>query len=271
MNRIIYLLKKDDKEIGMLFQSLKLLGENFLPNNDYPVVVLHDEIIEEEIFSQIRNYSGVNFQTILIDFNSPEYKSRTEFENVPENIYVPGVDRGFGIGYRHMCRLYSYGMYEIPELQDTDYYLRLDCDSYFVDRVDYDIFKAMSDSGKIYGYNAIHRDNPIVSQNLWEVSKEWSETNRVLKVPMLQIPQYNVYYTNFEIAKFDWFLKSGYKEFFEFLDEQNGIYVYRWGDHCIKYLGVEMFLEDDKKLYLNLPYRHGNIFNINGFEQFINR
>lgn len=270
MNRIIYLLKKDDKEIAMLFQSLRLLRENFLPNNNYPIVILHDEEIDSVIFDEIKNYSGVDFQTILISFDTDEYKSRTI--GVPENIMVPGVDRGFGIGYRHMCRLYSYGMYEIPELQDTNYYLRLDCDSYFVTPVDFDLFKVMESGDKVYGYNAITTDNPLVSQGLWEVSKEYSKTHTVLKTPIDQVKQYNVYYTNFEIAKFDWFANSGYKDFFSFLDNENGIYKWRWGDHCIKYLGVEMFLEDNKKQYFSLPsYRHGNIYNLHDFKQFINR
>lgn len=270
MNRIIYLLKNDKKEIAMLFQSLKLLSLNFLPNNNYPITIIHDEEISNEIFEEIKKYSGVDFQTILISFETEEYKSRTI--GVPEFIMVPGVDRGFGIGYRHMCRLYSYGMYEIKEIQDTKYYLRLDCDSYFIEPVNYDIFKVMEDNDIVYGYNAITTDNPLVSQNLWEVSKEYSKTHDVLKVPIDEVKQYNVYYTNFEIAKFDWFENSGYKDFFKFLDNENGIYKWRWGDHCIKYLGVEMFLEDNRKHYFNLPsYRHGNIFNLNDFKQFTNR
>lgn len=269
MNRIIYLLKNDKKEIGMLFKSLELLKVNFLPNNNYPIYILHDEEISDDVFQEIKEYSGVDFKTILISFETPEYKDRTI--GVPEFIMVPGIDRGFGIGYRHMCRFYSFGMYQIPELQDTNYYLRLDCDSYFTSPVNYDIFKHMEDGGYIYGYNQITTDNPIVSQQLWEASKEYSKNVSVLKTPIDNIPQYYVYYTNFEIAKFDWFLNSGYKGFFEFLDKENGIYIYRWGDHCIKYLGVEMFLEDNKKCHLNLPYRHGNIYNIDDFKQFINR
>jgi alpha 1,2-mannosyltransferase len=269
MNRIIYLLKNDPKEIGMLFKSLELLNANFLPNNNYPIYILHDEPISDETFQQLKEYSGVDFTTVLISFETDEYKSKTV--GVPDQIMVPGIDRGFGIGYRHMCRFYSYGMYLIPELQDTNYYLRLDCDSYFTKTVDFDIFKHMENGGFIYGYNQITTDNPLVSQGLWETSKEYSKTVDVIKVPIDEIRQYNVYYTNFEIAKFGWFSESVYKGFFNHVDEVNGIYIYRWGDHCIKYLGVEMFLEDSKKCHLNLPYSHGNIYNINEFQQFINR
>jgi len=269
MNRIIYLLKNDKKEIGMLFKSLELLKKNFLPTNDYPIFILHDEIIEDKIFENLKSHSNTDFTTILISFEGEDYKSKAL--NAPEIIYVPGVDRGFDIGYRHMCRFYSYGMYQIPELQDTNYYLRLDCDSYFTNPVTHDIFNHMESGEYIYGYNQITTDNPLVSVNLWELSKDFANTTEVLKIPIDQIPQYRVYYTNFEIAKFNWFSTSGYKNFFDFLDEKNGIYLYRWGDHCIKYLGVEMFLEDRKKTLLNLPYNHGNIFEINGYEQFNSR
>jgi len=261
MNRIIYLLKNNKKDIGMLGQSLKLLNHNFLPNNNYPVVILHDENINNEIFNEIRKYSNVDFQTLLINFNTEEYKNKTI--NVPEFIMVPGIDNGFGIGYRHMCRLYSYGIYEIEELKDTNYYLRLDCDSYFIDKIKYDIFKIMENNNYIYGYNSILIDNPIVCKDLWEISKEYSKTKIVKKIPIDEIIQYNMYYTNFEIAKFDWFKNSEYKEYFKFLDKENGIYKYRWGDNVIKYLGIEMFLDDCKKCYFNMPsYVHRNIFNI---------
>lgn len=260
MNKIIYLLKNDAREVAMLKESLNLLNINFLPNNNYPVYIIHDEIIDSNIIQDLKKYSKVDFKLIKINFNTKEY-SKNINDNIQEYICVPGVDKKFDIGYRHMCRFYSYGIYKLKELQDTNYYLRLDCDSYFINPVSYDIFKYMEEGGYIYGYNQITTDNPLVSKNLWEVSKEYSKTIKVLKTPIDQIAQYNVYYTNFEIAKFNWFLNSEYENFFKFLDEQNGIYEYRWGDHCIKYLGVEMFLEEYKKLYLNLPYKHGNIFN----------
>lgn len=260
MNRIIYLLKNDKKEIGMLTKSLELLKVNFLPNNNYPVYIIHDEEISDDTFRAIKTNSGVDFNTILIDFESPDYKDRTI--GVPDFIMVPGIDRGFGIGYRHMCRFYSYGMYEVPQLQDTNYYLRLDCDSYFIEPINHDIFELMQSKDYVYGYNKITTDNPVVCQKLWEISKEYSKSIDVFKTPIDQIKQYNIYYTNFEVAKFNWFSKSHYKEYFCFLDQQNGIYEFRWGDACIKYLGIEMFLPDEKKCYLDLPYIHGNIFNI---------
>jgi hypothetical protein len=261
MNKIIYLLKNDAKEIAMLKESLNLLNINFLPHNNYPIVILCDEIIDQLIIDDIKKYSNTEFKFIFIDFNSHEYSKNIK-EDISEYIYVNGVERGFGIGYRNMCRLYSYGMYEIEELKNTNYYLRLDCDSYFVDKIEYDIFKKMEDNNYIYGYNCVTTDNPVVCQNLWELSKEYSHLNIVKKTPIDEITQYNMYYTNFEIAKFDWFENSEYKDYFKFLDNENGIYKWRWGDSIIKYLGVEMFLDDSKKHQFNIPYIHGNIFNI---------
>ena len=259
MNRIIYLLKNDDKEISMLSQSLRLLKDNLLPKNNYPIVILHDEKISSEVFDNIKRLSGVTFDTILISFDTDEYKIHTV--GVPDNIMVPGVDRAFGLGYRHMCRLYSYGMYEIEELKDTNYYLRLDCDSYFVSPVEYDIFKVMENDDYIYGYNNITMDNPLVCQNLWEVSEEYSKSVTTKK-SFDKIGYLNMYYTNFEIAKFEWFKNTEYRNYFNMIDNENGIYKWRWGDAVIKFIGIEMFLDDNKKKQFILPYRHGNIFNL---------
>jgi mannosyltransferase len=258
MNKIIYLLKNDKKEILMLVKSLQLLSINLLTTNNYPIFILHDDSNID--FNKIILDSGVEFKTILINFNSYEYTKNIN-DNILDIINVTGVDRGFDIGYRNMCRFYSYGMYELDELKQTKYYLRLDCDSYFTDKIEYDIFEFMEKNNLIYGYNMITTDNPIVSKDLWELSKEYSTTNKVLKIPIDDIKKYNMFYTNFEIAKFDWFKSSDYKEYFSFIDKENGIYKYRWGDAIIKYLGIEMFLEDNRKYKFDIPYKHGNIFN----------
>lgn len=260
-NKIIYLLKNSEQEIEMLKKSLELLSVNFIPNNNYPIYVFYNEDIDDSIFSAIENFSGLKINPYKISFETEEYLKNIN-DSIDEYITVEGVPKKFSIGYRHMCRFYSYGMYDLEELKGTDYYLRLDCDSYITSKIDYDLFELMSSKDYIYGYNKITTDNPVVCKNLWEISKEYSLENKTLKTPIDEIQKYNLYYTNFEIARFDWFKNSDYKNYFKFLDKYNGIYKYRWGDHVIKYLGIEMFLDDNKKHWFNIPYRHGNIFNL---------
>ena len=121
---------------------------------------------------------------------------------------------------------------------------------------------AMNDNSENDGYNNINTDNPIVVEGLWENALDYSEKTKTIKKPIIEIKHPLIYYTNFEIAKTKWFLEKEYNNFFNFIDNLGGIYYKRWGDAAIKYLGIEMFLEDKYKHNFNdLNYRHGNIFN----------
>lgn len=243
----------------MLFEkSIELLKLNFLENNNYPIYVFNEDV-EEVFFEKLNLEFTLKITSIKIKFELPDFLKN---KSVPEFIFVDGVPFPFTLGYRHMCRFYAGEMYKHQILQDTDYYLRLDNDSFFISKVKYDIFNHMKNNNLIYGYNNINTDNPIVVEGLWENALDYSEKTKTIKKPIIEIKHPLIYYTNFEIAKTKWFLEKEYNNFFNFIDNLGGIYYKRWGDAAIKYLGIEMFLEDKYKHNFNdLNYRHGNIFN----------
>jgi len=252
-NKIIYLIRNSEKDLKLFEKSIELLQENFLPSNPYPVFVFHEDI-EESYFNRFK----IDLTPVRISFEIPDFLQE---QNVPELITVPGVPFPFTVGYRHMCRFFSGDMYFQEVLADTDYYLRLDNDSFILNPVRYDLFKFMDNREIIYGFNRVHTDNPLVVDGLWELSQEYCEGKEVLKKPFTDIKHPNIYYTNFEIAKFDWFLQKDYLDYYKFIDKSGGIYHKRWGDAAIKYLGVEMFLEDNKKhCFSDVKYFHGDIF-----------
>ena len=65
-------------------------------------------------------------------------------------------------------------------------------------------------------------------------------------------------YTNFEISKLNFWRSNEYMKYFNFIDQNGGIYYNRWGDNVIHLLGISM-LVDENKVYCfkDIDYSHG--------------
>jgi hypothetical protein len=70
--------------------------------------------------------------------------------------------------------------------------------------------------------------------------------------------QYNlVYYNNFEMIKISEFTCDMYLNYFDYLDSKNGFLKYRWGDHAIRFLYTQLFINQSNIHYFkDLPYFH---------------
>ena len=75
--------------------------------------------------------------------------------------------RTFGIGYRRMCRFWFSGVFELEDVRNLTYLLRLDTDSELRCRADSrDPFEVMARRRAIYGYVAVKMDHQRVARNL---------------------------------------------------------------------------------------------------------
>ena len=69
--------------------------------------------------------------------------------------------------------------------------------------------------------------------------------------------------TNFELGRNDWFMNSEYMNYFNKIDESGNIYIKRWGDAPIKYLGINLFCEPNKIVPIKgFVYQHGAIYSL---------
>ncbi|KAF2103477.1 alpha-1,2-mannosyltransferase Kre5 [Rhizodiscina lignyota] len=74
--------------------------------------------------------------------------------------------------------------------------------------------------------------------------------------------QYNMchFWSNFEIARLDWFRSKEYNEFFEMMDRSGGFWNERWGDAPIHSLAAGVLLSpDDIHYFRDFGYRHTTI------------
>lgn len=141
--------------------------------------------------------------------------------------------------------------------------------------------------------SAYKRMNNITSKGLWEMFLEKPEDEREKKLPNMDVkhkkkvlpeeivksdasfqampgidPQamegesYNMchFWSNFEIARLDWFRSKEYQDFFEMMDRSGGFWMERWGDAPIHSLAAGVLLgPGDIHYFRDLGYRHTTI------------
>jgi hypothetical protein len=266
---IIYLSR--ERDVGLLYHSLVLLYKNFNSEYKYPVVVFHDDIQRTtlaQLLGALNQSLGFvpNIKFEILKFELPPHIS------ADPSLYNPPLTQ-FGMGYRHMCRLHSGELYKHPSLLQYDWYWRLDSDSFILSEIKHDVFDHMVEKGYEYAYvSEYEKDEEFVVSGLWDTTKKFMKENNVTPVSLANKLKQNewaldMFYTNFEIAKFSFFRSKEYMSYYNYLDQTGNIYYRRWGDAPIHWLGVHMFLPDANIWCIkNITYQHGSwVRNISSF------
>jgi mannosyltransferase len=140
--------------------------------------------------------------------------------------------------------------------------------------------------------SAFKRMNKIKSQGLWEMFVEKPKEEEDVESPksnrkakkaapqeilssepeMKTLPEidpetmegesYNMchFWSNFEIARLDWFRSKEYNDFFEMMDRSGGFWMERWGDAPIHSLAAGVLLgPGDIHYFRDVGYRHTTI------------
>lgn len=258
---IIYLSR--EKDINILYHSLLLLHKNFNSKYKYPIVVLHDDILKTTISQlllalnkQLGYIPNIKFE--ILNFALPSHIS------TDPSLYNPPLTQ-FGMGYRHMCRLHSGELYKHESLLQYDWYWRLDSDSFILSEISYDPFDVMAQKGYEYSYlSEYEKDESFVVTGLWDTTKQFISNNNIKPVSLndkLKNGEWNLdmFYTNFEIAKFSFFRGEEYMSYYNELDKTGNLFYKRWGDAPIHWLGVHMFLPENKIWCIkDICYQHGS-------------
>lgn len=254
MNCIIYLVRSSEQDVINFNKSLFLLEENLFPNTKNFDIIVFCEPCFEQFKSKVNTKFELKYQTI--EFKVPDYPKEI-LEQIPDffphpthgNGPIEWGHPGFSIGYRHMCRFFSGQMYELDILKKYDYYLRLDTDSYISTIIPYDLFEVAKQNEIYYGYTKIENDNEKVIVDLWKTVNEFKSND---------LPEGLMFYTNFELGKVSWFLTSEYMKMYNYLDKTGGFYTKRWGDAPVKFLGINLLMDQQNIKQLGgFVYKHG--------------
>ncbi|CAI6332765.1 unnamed protein product [Periconia digitata] len=141
--------------------------------------------------------------------------------------------------------------------------------------------------------SAYKRMNNMTSKGLWEMFVEKPKESQETELPKLDVKHkqkplpegvldsdpgfrpppeidaqamegesYNMchFWSNFEIARLDWFRSKEYQDFFEMMDRSGGFWMERWGDAPIHSLAAGALLgPEDIHYFRDLGYRHTTI------------
>lgn len=248
---IFYLVNNNPIHLRRLFDSLRCLKTNFLNSYNYPVVFGYESIDQPSV-KQIKSIlQDIPCYFYNIKFELPNYSDEIK-QQIPEKFKGHWDENAFfSMGYRHMCRFFAGDIYKHSFFDNVNYMLRLDCDSYFIDKVKIDLFKTMHDNNCLYGYVGIENDLDYVIEGLSDFCKNYFNN------PTACISPRKMYQTHFEMVDFQWFRSKTYSEFFKAIDETGNIYIKRWGDAPIKYQAVQHLIPSTQIYKFDIPYRHG--------------
>lgn len=263
-NAVIFSLVRNSELQGMI-DSIKFLETRFNKNYHYPWYFANNEPFTEDFKSKISEaVSGeTKFITIPTEYWSyPDFIDMDKADKSRMQAQSEGIMYGSSESYRHMCRFNSGFFYKLKELENIDYYWRVEPDVKFKCDINHDPFKKMREEGKLYGFNMGLAEDSRTIRTLWDdVVEFFKENPKMLSKPNNmdfisddQGKSYNLchFWSNFEIGDLRFFRSEAYEQFFQYMDKKGGFFYERWGDAPFHTIAVSTLLPPDKLMFV--PY-----------------
>lgn len=169
---ILFLCCGDQTELQELHHALGSLARHYTRRFPHPVVIFHDMLTptnETTLTSAYGAASPLSFERIELAF--PDSFPAEARDRVPSKLHLAG--HAWGMGYRHMSRFFSHGLFNLSAMQGYEYYLRLDADSFLLEDVREDLFVRMRAKSKVYGYMVVTQEDDAVVTGLWNATKDY--------------------------------------------------------------------------------------------------
>ena len=223
--------------INMIHSVLKFHSIN--SNRSYPFIIFHDHnfttSMRQHISSCILNshkYAQILFA--LVDFQTSIQPSNTSPREKP-------------IGYRLMCRFWTYDIFHHPAIVQGryDYVMRMDDDSYFFDEIREDLFAYMQMEELDYVYRATYMESRVPMESI--LQRYIGDAQHDMRC----------IYNNFFIIRLKWYYESKRIQSFvgELLKDDLILREYI-GDGCIHAAMLEIDSNAKMELMTDLPYGH---------------
>ena len=246
--------------------SIKSLWENFNHKYDYPVYVHYfDDIYDNLEFRQmIREETSDNVHFVSVPYKTPSFLKEEElFYNRKDIWYAASSFPIQRKGYLHMCNFTSnmYG-YEGTNLEEYDYVLTHDDESGYKKPMDYDPFEIIKNRiepmgafkvGKRLKNGGPHQGHLDTRTGLWQFTKDFIIKNGVdpksqdlknlLSDPDAERNFHFLDWCDTYVIKVEMFRSELWNKWITAINENGGIYKYRWGDNEIVSLFAHMVSE----------------------------
>jgi len=268
---------------NLLKTCLTYLDKNYNSKFNYPILIFYhgtkyDDINFRESISSINPLTKYSFHKI--EAKIPEHLSKKDmFWNLPNNRYAMnfGKDR---LGYLHAVT-WKINSIENNILKKYDYYLMIDDDSWFKEKINFDFFKELDKSNKLIGcaytWNTVHHRVLETRCNLFNWIKYYVNKYQVkvknnnLKKYVLQEEKdiidrlrchkefHSLKYLcgNCNIYNRKMFESKEWKQYLDEFNNLGGGYRYRWGDCEIISLFYYLHIGED---FLDLDLRNKGLY-----------
>jgi alpha 1,2-mannosyltransferase len=239
---IVYLTRRT--ETDSLRRSFTQLSR-LLSNNPRPVAVFHEgdldnSDIQRSLAQTLDSRTPLAFQRIYFssNFNRPQSVHRT----------IP-------LSYYDMCRFFTLMLPNHPLVTLFSFYWRLDSHSYiFGKKPIKDPFEIMQKRQIQYAYIMVNEEAEHYATELWKLFHQFLNDHCLKPSTALRRTQINlsggyshaIIFTNFAIANVSLFRDHPQiRAWLRTVDQNGGIYRYRWGDAPIHTLALTQFIERD--------------------------
>ncbi|KAF2725589.1 glycosyltransferase family 15 protein [Polychaeton citri CBS 116435] len=264
---------------------------------NYPIVFLNNEKWDKKFIDALSAISSGKavFETIPEsmwswpkDSAGSDLMDRTRAQAAWEKMKANGIPYATKESYHHMCRFYSGFFQDHPAVAPYKYYWRIEPDVKFTCRIPYDPFRAMRRKNKIYGYTVALWEIGSACPSFFRAMADFKEAHRIRSTSLwtsimepswapLPIRKFFMsmsslfhsrdrhgdswnhchFWSNFEIADFDFFRSDRYRELFRELDASGGFFMERWGDAPMHSLALALLADPRQVHYFeDIGYQH---------------
>ncbi|OMJ14011.1 O-glycoside alpha-1,2-mannosyltransferase omh1 [Smittium culicis] len=268
-NAVLLVLVRNS-EIENMIYTIQQFEKNFNSKYNYPYVFLNDVPFTPNFMKSLVKFTSSNLTFGLIPkahWSLPENISKLFMFESFNQLKMNSVPYGDSESYRHMCRFYSGFFYKHPLLQEFEFYWRIEPGvDYFCD-IGYDPFLYLKENNKLYSFVISIKELPTTIYSLWmhtlKFAEEYKVTSSLFSLFSTKNKNYNLchFWSNFEIASFDFYRSSEYESYFEFLDRTGNFFYERWGDAPVHSLAAGLFLTKDQlHFFSDIGYKHDDFY-----------
>lgn len=269
-----------NSELDDIVKTIKKFENTFNKKFRYPYTFANDEEFTEEFKKTVRGLSEAKMEFVLIPkelWDRPSSIDEAKMEEAMQKMADKRIPYSKLASYRNMCRFNLVNFYKLPELQKYKWYWRIEPDVEFYSHLNYDVFKYLEKTGKIYGFTMSIYDIEETIETLWTDTLSWLNegdnykfvnengpfqwlTNNLQHPGKAKVTKgYSTchFWSNFEIADMDFYRGEAYSKWADFLESTGKFYYERWGDAPVHSLGVALFADKEKiHWFRDIGYRH---------------
>lgn len=246
-------------------KSVKSFERSFNSKFQYPYTFFNEEPFSQDFKEALLALTKAPMYFYQVD---PQFWDRPKSVNLDkmlmekdalEKLDVPNAKLDM---YRRTSR-FNLLMGKLPQLDRYKWYWRIEPDSEYFTDVNYDVFKYLDQTGKVFGFTVNVYEQENVVGSLWKDTMQWlnqgenyrfvnengafqwltENLQRPLQTEMTGGYSGCQFWSSFEIGNLDFFRSEAYTLWTDYLDASGNFFYQVWGDSPVHSVGLGLFAD----------------------------